>query len=439
MTVTRELVVELQKHCSDISESGRAFFAQASNESEGGLYTSSVREMISPETLERAERVRAEVIDFTARLIEAAKSSPLIGREDISDATTAMKTALAALRFKDYQRWDTHVLSDEDRVLGVRQAGQMEQDTNLKTALRGFVDAMQRLTDIAALLVPGQPMTIVGEDDRFARMAVDEARKSTPEDARAHPLVGAVVVKDGRVLATAHRGEIAANHAEYIALETKLNNVSITGGTVYTTLEPCTTRKHPKIPCADRLIERKVTRVVIGMLDPNPDIRGRGMWKLQQANIAVEMFPHELTKEIHELNRQFIRSCLDSDKAGMDRPKDRQLVLKKRKLFNLLRGIDCIECDFRFPPGPTGACFNVGVIRQINADIDGIQNALVELMDLPEARQLVVARIPMPPTTDASWSWLEATFREHFLPIQRLFSTLKAEVLEQTDLTTSEP
>jgi pyrimidine deaminase RibD-like protein len=167
-------------------------------------------------------------------------------------------------------------------------------------------------------LVPGQPVTVVGEDYEFGRMAVDEARKSKPEDERVHPLVGVVVVKDGEVLARAHRGELPGNHAEYIALEKKLANASVTDCTVYTTLEPCTTRIHPKIPCADRLIERKISRVVFGMLDPNPAIRGHGVLKLQEANIAVSTFPHELTREIQDLNREFTRLCKDSDRPDPD-------------------------------------------------------------------------------------------------------------------------
>ena len=63
----------------------------------------------------------------------------------------------------------------------------------------------------------------------------------------------------------AHRGESPKSHAEYIALDDKLSDDLVAGATVYTTLEPCTTRKRPKIPCARRLIDRKVARVVIGM------------------------------------------------------------------------------------------------------------------------------------------------------------------------------
>jgi pyrimidine deaminase RibD-like protein len=145
------------------------------------------------------------------------------------------------------------------------------------------------------------------DDRRFARLAIEEARKSVPEDDRVHPKVGVVVVKDGRVLATAHRGEFPQCHGEFIALEKKLADVSLAGSTVYTTLEPCTSRNHPKVPCATRLSERKVARVVIGMLDPDDRISGRGQRALRRAGIATGLFDHDLMTEIEELNRDFIR------------------------------------------------------------------------------------------------------------------------------------
>lgn len=144
-------------------------------------------------------------------------------------------------------------------------------------------------------------------DRKFARLAIDEARKSVPEDGRVHPKVGVVVVKDGRVLASAHRGEIPECHAEYIALEKKLTDVLLSGATVYTTLEPCTARKHPKVPCAIRLTDRRVTRVVIGMLDPDKRIRGLGQMALRKARIATDFFQSELMDEVEELNRDFMR------------------------------------------------------------------------------------------------------------------------------------
>jgi len=145
------------------------------------------------------------------------------------------------------------------------------------------------------------------DDGKFARMAIDEARKSVSEqDGRPHPLVGAVVVKNGQVLSVAHRGEPVGNHAEYIALEKKLPDEVVAGATVYTTLEPCTTRNHPKIPCVRRLIERRVARVVIGMLDPNPEIRGMGEQLLNEAGIETQLFPRDLRNQIEEMNCDFI-------------------------------------------------------------------------------------------------------------------------------------
>jgi pyrimidine deaminase RibD-like protein len=148
------------------------------------------------------------------------------------------------------------------------------------------------------------------EDRRFALMAIEEARKSIPEDDRPHPKVGAVVVKNGVVVSKAHRGENPKpkSHAEYIALEEKLSDDLVAGATVYTTLEPCTTRNHPKIPCAQRLVERKVARVVIGMLDPNPEIRGLGEQLLSEAGIETQLFPKELKDQVAEINREFMRA-----------------------------------------------------------------------------------------------------------------------------------
>src|SRR5713101_5193158 len=89
---------------------------------------------------------------------------------------------------------------------------------------------------------------------------------------------GAVVVRDGNVLATGYRGETGdGRHAEFCALK-KINddvdNVDLSGCTVYTTLEPCSKRKPPKKPCASRLINAKAARVVSGMPDKDKEVYG---------------------------------------------------------------------------------------------------------------------------------------------------------------------
>jgi len=154
------------------------------------------------------------------------------------------------------------------------------------------------------------PLGLSSDDIRFATLAVDEARKSIEEGgARPKPKVGAVIVKEGKVLAKAHRGETPylANHAEYIALEKKLKDEVLIGSVVYTTLEPCTTRNPPKVPCAERLVDRRIGRVVIGTLDPDPRITGRGILLLRNAGIAIDLFPPELMSQLEELNRDFTR------------------------------------------------------------------------------------------------------------------------------------
>lgn len=144
---------------------------------------------------------------------------------------------------------------------------------NIKVLPPGRV-RFQRLDEELQQVKSMQPAS---DDHKFARMAIVEARKSVHEnDGKPHPWVGAVVVKDGKVLSSAHRGEVPGNHAEFTALERNLSEVAVAGATVYVTLEPCTTRNRPKIPCADRLIERRIKRVVVGMLDPDERIRGKG-------------------------------------------------------------------------------------------------------------------------------------------------------------------
>jgi len=138
-------------------------------------------------------------------------------------------------------------------------------------------------------------------DRRFMLLAIEEAKKSVAEDDRPHPYVGVVIVKDGKILATGYRGESGdGDHGEYCALK-KLNETDVQGATVYTTLEPCSTRKPPKRSCTKRLIDSKVMRVVYGIADKDESVYGHA--SLAEAGIEIGVFPNDLMQELLALNK----------------------------------------------------------------------------------------------------------------------------------------
>jgi len=143
-------------------------------------------------------------------------------------------------------------------------------------------------------------------DRIFSKEAVTLARKSVAEDNRLHPKVGAVVVKDGNTLAMGYRCESGkGDHAEFCALK-KLTAAEIEGATVYTTLEPCSKRKHPKQACTKHLIDGKVARVVFGMPDKDESVYGHHT--LIEAGIEIGVFPHDLMQELLDLNKDWTDS-----------------------------------------------------------------------------------------------------------------------------------
>jgi len=137
-------------------------------------------------------------------------------------------------------------------------------------------------------------------------LAISIAKQADPEDARLHPKVGAVLVRDDQILASAFRGELGSgDHAEFTLLQKKLAGENLSGSILFTTLEPCTARKAHKT-CAEWIVERKVGCVFVGMLDPNPRIYSLGITQLRESGVAIEFFPADLRDKIRADNSAFI-------------------------------------------------------------------------------------------------------------------------------------
>ncbi|AAO35276.1 riboflavin biosynthesis protein [Clostridium tetani E88] len=117
-----------------------------------------------------------------------------------------------------------------------------------------------------------------------------------------NPLVGAVIVKDGRIIGEGYHKKFGEAHAEIEAFKSCKEDPK--GGTLYVNLEPCSHYgKTP--PCVDVIIKKGIKKVIIGMKDPNPLVAGRGLEILKKANIEVRV--GTLEDECRNLNEIFIK------------------------------------------------------------------------------------------------------------------------------------
>ncbi|MDF0726157.1 bifunctional diaminohydroxyphosphoribosylaminopyrimidine deaminase/5-amino-6-(5-phosphoribosylamino)uracil reductase RibD [Cytobacillus sp. S13-E01] len=136
-------------------------------------------------------------------------------------------------------------------------------------------------------------------DNDYMKLAINVARAGVGQTAP-NPVVGAVIVKDGRVVGVGAHLRSGEPHAEVHAIRMAGENAK--ESTVYVTLEPCS--HHGKTPpCAELLIENRVKRVVIATTDPNPLVAGNGIKRLESAGIAVEV--GLLKAEADDLNKIF--------------------------------------------------------------------------------------------------------------------------------------
>ena len=124
-------------------------------------------------------------------------------------------------------------------------------------------------------------------EEKYMRRAIQLAAEGEGKT-RPNPLVGAVVVKDGRIIGEGYHTKYGSLHAEREALaDCTRRGESPKGAHIYVTLEPCChTGKQP--PCTEALVAASVGRVIIGSADPNPLVSGKGIEYLKQHGIQVE-------------------------------------------------------------------------------------------------------------------------------------------------------
>ena len=129
----------------------------------------------------------------------------------------------------------------------------------------------------------------MNQDDTFLRRAIVLAKLGRGR-VEPNPMVGCVIVRDGRIVGEGFHEAFGGPHAEPNALNAMIEHgESSVGATAYVTLEPCCHANKNTPPCAPRLIAAGVARVVIGCLDPNPQVNGHGVAMLRAAGIGVDV------------------------------------------------------------------------------------------------------------------------------------------------------
>ncbi len=139
-------------------------------------------------------------------------------------------------------------------------------------------------------------------DKKYMRMALNLAQKAKGRTSP-NPMVGAVVVKSGKVISTGFHRRAGESHAEAIAL--KKAGPFARGATLYVTLEPCSHTNKRTPPCAPLVMQSGIKRVVVAMIDPNPHVSGGGIKVLRKAGISV--VTGVLEQEALKLNETFVK------------------------------------------------------------------------------------------------------------------------------------
>lgn len=154
----------------------------------------------------------------------------------------------------------------------------------------------------------------------YMELAIEEMNKSVNEprpDGKVPPKVGAVLLFPNGDVVRAHRGELReGDHAEFTLIERKLPNKKLDDCILFTTLEPCHQRNHPKIACCKRTTNARIKTVYVGIEDPDPTVSGKGISHLEKHGVKVLMFDRDLQKEIEKENKEFLKQAVERKQAA---------------------------------------------------------------------------------------------------------------------------
>ena len=166
-----------------------------------------------------------------------------------------------------------------------------------------FLHSVQN--DMAALrksgIIAAMTNSKLTPDEQFMRMALWLAEKGLGKTSP-NPMVGAVIVKNGRIIAKGYHHAFGKDHAEVDALKHAKEDMA--GATMYVTLEPC--RHFGKTPpCTDAIIRNKIGKVIIGTADPDPRMKGESVKLLKET--GIETVVGVLETECRKLNEKYIK------------------------------------------------------------------------------------------------------------------------------------
>lgn len=165
---------------------------------------------------------------------------------------------------------------------------------------------------------------------KYMQMAIDAMNNSIEEprtDGKVSPKVGAVLIKPDGTVESASRGELRyGDHAEFTLLERKNRSAKLDGSILFATLEPCApgARRHPKLGCAERIVNARIKEVWIGIADPDPDVDRKGIKFLEENGVKVLMFYPQYQKTIREINKEFLKQATE---RALDKNRKKNVVL----------------------------------------------------------------------------------------------------------------